>query len=73
MLRRDIADRLQVLLCNRIRKEQPDRELTKEDIEKMWQVIYGKLNKGEPEEAVETWCLTVPFENAVLAAQVARY
>lgn len=29
MLKRDIADRLQILVVNRFKEEQPERELTK--------------------------------------------
>lgn len=58
-MRRDIADRLQSLVCKRFREEQPDRELTKTEIENIWWTIYGKLNRGETEEAVEEYCQTV--------------
>lgn len=60
-MRRDIADRLQIKVCNRIRKENPDEILTKADVENIWYTIYGKLCRGESEEEVEQWCDTVPI------------
>lgn len=59
MLKRDIADRLQILVVNRFREEQPERELTKADIENIWYNIYGKLCHGETEKEVEEYCKTV--------------
>ncbi len=59
MLRRDIADKLQILVVNRFREEQPDRELTKAEIENIWFTIYGKLCRGETEKEVEEYCKTV--------------
>ena len=59
MLRRDIADRLQILVVNRFREEQPERELTKAEIENIWFTIYGKLCHGETEKEVEEYCKTV--------------
>jgi hypothetical protein len=43
MLRRDIADRLQILVVNRFREEQPERELNIAELENIWYIIYGKL------------------------------
>ena len=59
MLKRDIADRLQILVVSRFRDEQPDRELTKAEIENIWFTIYGKLNRGKTEKEVEAWCKKV--------------
>lgn len=59
MLKRDIADRLQILVVNRFRAEQPERELTKNDIENIWFTIYGKLCRGEDEKEIEEYCKTV--------------
>ena len=53
MLRRDIADRLQSLVVNRFREEQPERELTISELENIWYIIYGKLCHGETEKEVE--------------------
>ena len=52
MLRRDVADRLQILVVNRFREEQPERELSKSEVENIWYTIYGKLCKGETEKEV---------------------
>lgn len=59
MLRIDIADRLQILVVNRFREEQPKRELNKTEIENIWYIIYGKLSRGESEKEVEEYCKTV--------------
>lgn len=61
MLKRDIADRLQILVVNRFREEQPERELLKLEIENIWFTIYGKLCRGETEKEVEEYCKTVPL------------
>ena len=53
MLRRDIADRLYSLAYKRIKEEQPERELTRSEIDCIWYTIYGKLSRGESEEDVE--------------------
>ena len=58
-MRRDIADRLQILVVNRFKNEQPERELTKTEIENIWFTIYGKLCRGEKETDVEEYCKTV--------------
>lgn len=63
MLKRDIADKLQILVVNRFREEQPERELTKAEIENIWYTIYGKLNRGETEKEVEEYCKTVELSN----------
>lgn len=59
MLRRDKADRLHLLVLRRFRQEQPERELTKSEMENMWYTIYGKLCRGETEQEVEKYCKTV--------------
>lgn len=59
MLRRDIADRLQSLVVNRFREEQPERELNIAELENIWYIIYGKLCHGETEKEVEEYCKTV--------------
>ena len=59
MLKRDIADRLQILVVNRFREEQPERKLTICEIENIWLTIYGKLCHGETEKEVEEYCKTV--------------
>ena len=59
MLRRDKADRLHILVLRRFQQEQPERELTKSEMENMWYTIYGKLCRGETEQEVEKYCKTV--------------
>lgn len=59
MLKRDIADRLQMLICSRFKMEQPEHEITIAEIENIWYSIYGKLCRGETELEVEEWCKTV--------------
>ena len=59
MLRRDIADRLQILIANRFKEEQQNRELTISELENIWYIIYGKLCHGETEKEVEEYCKTV--------------
>lgn len=59
MLKRDVADKMQILMVNRFREEHPDRELTKAEIENIWYTIYGKLCRGETEKAIKEWCETV--------------
>ena len=59
MLRRDKADRLYLLVLRSFREEQPERELTKSEMENMWYTIYGKLCRGETEQEVEKYCKTV--------------
>ena len=59
MLRRDIADRLYSLVYKRFREEQPERELTKSEMDMIWYAIYGKLCRGESETEVEEFCKTV--------------
>lgn len=61
MMRRDIADRLQNVVYYRFKEEQPGRELTKDELENIWYVIYGKLCRGETEKDVEDFCRTVPL------------
>lgn len=58
-MRRNIADELQIMVVNRFREEQPDRELSKTEIENIWFVIYGKLCRGESKEQVKEYCKTV--------------
>jgi len=62
MLKRNIADRLQMLICSRFKMEQPEHELTIAEIENIWYTIYGKLNRGETEMEVENWCKTVQLK-----------
>lgn len=63
MLRRDIADRLQILIVNRFREEQPERELTKEEIKNIWDNIYARLNwQAQTEKDVEEFCKTVELQ-----------
>ena len=59
MLRRDIADRLQILICKRFREEYPEHQLTQDEINNIWFTIYGKLCRGKTEKEVEEWCKTV--------------
>ena len=59
MLRRDKADRLYILVLRRFQQEQPERELTKSEMENIWYTIYGKLCRGETEQEVEDYCKTV--------------
>lgn len=56
---RSSADRLQILVVNRFREEQPDRELTCNEIRAIWFTIYGKLCRGETEHEVEKYCQAV--------------
>ena len=63
MLKRDIADRLQILIVNRFREEQPERELTKEEIKNIWDNIYARLNwQAQTEKDVEEFCKTVELQ-----------
>ena len=63
MLKRDIADRLQILVVNRFREEQPERKLTKEEIKNIWDNIYARLNwQGQTEKDVEEFCKTVELQ-----------
>ena len=59
MLRREKADRLYIIVLRRFQQEQPERELTKSEMENIWYTIYGKLCKGETEQEVENYCKTV--------------
>ena len=59
MLRRDKADRLYILVLRRFQQEQPERELTKSEMENIWYTIYGKLCRGETEQEVEKYCKTI--------------
>ena len=59
MLRRDKADRLYILVLRRFQQEQPERELTKSEMENIYYTIYGKLCRGETEQEVEDYCKTV--------------
>lgn len=59
MLRREKADRLHILVLRRFQQEQPERELTKSEMENIWYTIYGKLCRGETEQEVENYCKTV--------------
>ena len=59
MLRREKADRLYILVLRRFQQEQPERELTKSEMENIWYTIYGKLCRGETEQEVEDYCKTV--------------
>ena len=59
MLRRDKADRLYILVLRRFQQEQPERELTKSEMENIYYTIYGKLCRGETEQKVEDYCKTV--------------
>ena len=70
MLRRDIADRLQILIVNRFKKEQPERELTKTEIENIWFTIYGKLCRGETEKEVEEYCKTVQLKKKEIRSKI---
>ena len=62
MLRRDKADRLYILVLRRFRQEQPERELTKSEMENIWYTIYGKLCRGESEQKVEEYCKTITIK-----------
>lgn len=70
MLKRDIADRLQILTVNRFREEQPKRELTKAEIENIWFTIYGKLCRGEKEKEVEKYCKTVQLNKKEIRSKI---
>lgn len=70
MLKRDITDRLQILVVNRFREEQPKRELTKTEIENIWHIIYGKLNRGEIETKVEEYCKSVELSEIEKKSQM---
>ena len=59
MLRRDKAYRLYILVLRRFQQEQPERELTKSEMENIYYTIYGKLCRGETEQEVENYCKTV--------------
>ena len=61
MLKRDIADKLCSVVYNRFRKEQPERQLTNNEMESIWYEIYVKLCRGKTEMEVKEWCNTVPL------------
>lgn len=60
-MKRDIADKLYSIVYKRFREEQPERELTHDEIDSIWFTIYGKLSRGETESEVKEWCLTAPL------------
>lgn len=60
-MKRDVADNLYKLVYKRFREEQPERELTHDELNNIWYTIYGKLCEGETEEEVKKWCETVPL------------
>ncbi len=66
MLRRDKADRLYILVLRRFQQEQPERELTKSEMENIWYTIYGKLCRGETEQEVENYCKTVKLNTIIV-------
>ena len=53
------------ILCNivvrRFKEEQPERKLTKSELDGIWYAIHGRLCRGESEETVKAWCETVPL------------
>ena len=59
MLRRDKAYRLYILVLRRFQQEQPERELTKSEMENIYYTIYRKLCRGETEQEVEDYYKTV--------------
>jgi len=61
MLKRDIADRLYSLVYGRFKEEQPNRKLTKNELDGIWYDIYGRLCRGASETEVKEWCKTVPL------------
>lgn len=61
MLKRDTADRLYSIVIKRIRKEQPERELTNAEMSAIWDLIYKKLNSGYSETAIEQCCKNIAF------------
>ena len=61
MLRRDKADKLYSLVVKRFAEEQPERKLTKDEMDSIWYEIYGKLCRGESEADIEEYCKTTPL------------
>lgn len=53
MLKRDIADELQIIAVKRYKSEHPEVELLPCDIEKIWYSIYGILQHEGEEKARE--------------------
>lgn len=66
MLRRDIADRLQILVVNRFRTKQLEREFTKAEIEYIWNDIYARLNRGNTEKEIEEFYKTVKWNEVLI-------
>lgn len=60
-MKRDIADKLYSMVYECFREEQPERELTHDEMDSIWFTIYGKLSRGETESEVKEWCLTTPL------------
>ena len=59
MLKRNIADRLYSIIIKRFSKEQPERQLTNNEMSVIWYDLYGRLNRGESEQELENYCNTV--------------
>lgn len=49
------------LIINRFKIKQPNRVLTKPEIENIQFVIAGRLHRGETEQDIINWCKTVPL------------
>lgn len=68
MPKRDIADRLCGLVYKRFKEEQPERELTKDEMDGIWHTIYGKLCRGETESDVAEWCKVIELDKKTIHA-----
>ncbi len=55
----DIVNRLQKIIYDRFKTEQPERTLTDAEMENIWYVLLGKLCRGETENDIEEYCKTV--------------
>lgn len=51
MLKRDIADRLHILALRRYRKENPEYELSNDEMTTMWYRIYDIVRRDREEKA----------------------
>ena len=56
---RNIADRLYSIIIKRFSNEQPERQLTNNEMSAIWYDLYGRLNRGENEQELENYCNTV--------------
>jgi len=58
----DTANKLYGLIINRFYEECPNKRLSNSEMDAIWYTIYEKLCKGESEEEVKEWCMSVPLK-----------